>query len=214
MTLKAHKCLATMDNTLDCCAPDCPCSRDAGVSAASPIQPSETEEAERPKLPPLDITEAERNLGKYIAQEAHEYIVMDALATEKYAEMAMEIECRERQLLHSLATLTSLGCEQTDSGWRNRRAEDAEKERAAAYEEREQWRVDFSHEADTTQALRKQLLEAKAGESIQGGFLWSEYQKDTTDLTFSGWIRQWKARAEQAEARVAELIAKAEKEKP
>ena len=44
------------------------------------------------------MTEAEINLGKYLAQEAHEYVVMDALAAEKYAEMASELECRERQL--------------------------------------------------------------------------------------------------------------------
>jgi len=63
--------------------------------------------AYQPDLPQLDVTESEQVLGRYIAQEALEYVVMDKLAQEKYAEFGEELACRERQLLGTLTAMHS-----------------------------------------------------------------------------------------------------------
>jgi hypothetical protein len=60
------------------------------------------------KLPPLDVTEKEINMGKFLAQEAKDYVHMDAIASEKYAELCSELECRERQLSQCLSREKSL----------------------------------------------------------------------------------------------------------
>jgi len=63
------------------------------------------------ELPELDVTEEERLIGKYLAQEALDYVKMDELACQKYAELCEELECRERQLLASQARERALEAE-------------------------------------------------------------------------------------------------------